>query len=306
MPPNQPPVPNQFVPPANPPAPDPSLNFVPNPQPAPAPPTPAPAPTPDPTITQLQIDIAEIKTALGGITPQPGAPAPAPTPGGEQPKYFTQNYDDWGALEKDTRALVTDEIENKLKEREQAAQQATADAAQQEQQNQQQIDATLNQLRQAGYLPQVANQFDPNDAGKQAENELIGYAIYGLGTADLVKAAQELKFRHDSGFRFDHVNKQLVQMNQPGLDPNAGMFGNLPANPDQPQPGQIVQPQYPQAPPYPVGPQNPYMPQSYPPGFNAPVSSGNSFQGTQGGVPTLRNIRNNSYDGLVDQFNRTQ
>jgi hypothetical protein len=261
---------------------------------------------PDPALTQVQSDLAEIKTALGGVLqqqPQPQAPAP------EVNNQPIQKYDEWGAVFQDTAKQAQDIVDKAFKEREQQQQQSMTQAQQQEQQNQQYIDNTVGQLRQAGYLPPVTNQFDANDTGKQAENELLGYAI-SLGSTDLIGAAKELKFRHDAGFKYDHQSKQFVQVNAPNTqDPNGAMFGNLPQVPDG-QPQQQFPQQF-QPAPYqqPVGPQNPYMQpqqQQYPAGFNAPVSSGNSFQGTQGGVPALRNLRGNSYDALVDAFNRTQ
>lgn len=291
--------PNQPIPPVQ--QPDPNLDFTQQAPPAPQPPVQPVAPQPDPTITQLQTDITQIKEALANNAPTPPVIPEVPAQGA-QPEYFNKKYDDWGVLEQDTKALVSDAIDSKLQEVQQQAQQSTEAATQLETQNQQYIDNTVGQLRQAGYLPPVTNQFDANDPGKQAENELLGYAIYGLGSTDLVKAAQELKFRHDAGFKYDYSGKQFVQVNQPSNDPNANMFGDLPQNPGQPQ--QFPTP--PAMPPGPVGPQNPYMTPQYPAGFNVPVSSGNSFMGTQNGTPSLRNIRNNSYDNLVEQFNRTQ
>lgn len=261
-------------------------------------PQPAPAtPMTDPAITQLQSDIGEIKTALGGLVvpQQPQIPEPA----NQEP---SKKYDEWGAVFEDTAKQTQDMINKAFTEREQQQQQTTQQVQQQEQANQQYIDNTVGQLRNAGYLPPVANQFDANDPGRQAENELLGYAV-SLGSTDLVNAAKELKFRHDAGFRFDNQTKGFIQVNQPSNDPNGNMFGNLPQTPD----GQVPQqfPQQPQMQVAPMGPQNPYMQPQYPAGFNAPVSSGNSYQGMQGQVPPLKAIRGNSYDALVDQFNRT-
>ncbi len=279
----------------------PNFDFTQQPPAGPPAPVAPVAPTPDPTITQLQSDIGEIKTALGALT-QPQQPAPQ-EPAQQEP---AKKYDEWGAVFEDTAKQTQDIIDKAFAEREQQQAQTTEQVQAQEQQNQTYIDNSINQLRQAGYLPPVTNQFDANDAGKQAENELLGYTI-SLGSTDLVNAAKELKFRHDAGFKYDYANKQFVQVNQPNQnDPNGNMFGNLPQTPDgqAPQPQQFapVQPMG-QAP---VGPQNPYMPQQYPAGFNAPVSSGNSYQGTQGGTPALRQLRNSSYDALVENFNRTQ
>lgn len=269
----------------------------------PQPPVPQPVvPQPDQNITQLQNDITEIKTALSNFT-QPPQPIEPQQPQNQEP---AKKYDEWGAVFEDVDKRAEAIVEQKMAERDQAAQQQNQQLSQQEQQNQQYIDATVNQLRQAGYLPPVTNQFDANDPGKQAENELLGYAVYGLGSTDLAKAASELKFRHDAGYRFDANTKQFTQVNQPSNDPNAGLFGNLPVNPDQPQ--QFPQAQQQPQPMYqqPVGPQNPYAMPQYPAGFNAPVSSGNSYQGTQGGAPSLKNLRSNGYDALVEQFNRSQ
>lgn len=285
--------PNQPIPPVQ--QPDNNMDFTGQNQPAPVVQQPV-VPQPDQTITQLQSDISDIKTALGALT-QPPVQEPAPQPQATQPEYFNKKYDDWGVLEQDTKALVADVVDSKLQEVQNQNQQTNQQITQQEQQNQQYIDNTVGQLRQAGYLPPVMNQFDANDQGKQAENELIGYAVYGLGSTDLVKAAQELKFRHDTGFKYDYTSKQFVQVNAPSNDPNSNMFGNLPQNQNQPQPF---------TPQGPVGPQNPYMQPQYPAGFNAPVSSGNSYMGTNGSAPSIRNIRSNSYDNLVEQFNKTQ
>lgn len=258
-------------------------------------------PATDPAFTALQSDIAEIKAALGTQQPAPVAPVES------DPQQPAKKYDEWGAVFEDAGKQTQEMIDKAFAERDQLQTQATSAAQQQEQQNQQYIDSTVAQLRGAGYLPPVTNQFDMNDQGKQAENELLGYAI-SLGSTDLVNAAKELKFRHDAGFKYDYQSKQFVQVNAPNTqDPNGAMFGNLPATPDGQVPQQFAPGIQPQPYQQPVGPQNPYAtPQQYPAGFNAPVSSGNSFQGTQGGVPALKNIRGNSYDSLVEQFNRSQ
>lgn len=277
--------PTQPVQPAN-------LDFTANPQPEPV--VQPVTPQVDPAFSSLQNDVNEIKEAIKNFTPAPLPEPVAPTPVEEK------KYDQWGAVFED----VDKRVEAKLAEREQQAEAANQQVTEQEKKNQEYIDGTLNQLRQAGYVPPVVDQFNPNDPGKQAENELIGYAVHVLGSADLVKAAQELKFRHDAGFKFDYQTKQFIQVSQPNPnDPNAGMFGNLPQTPDQLPPAQQFQQPYPQQP---VGPQNPYMPKQYPAGFNAPVSNGATYQGVQGQVPSLKALRNNSYDSLVENFNRTQ
>lgn len=308
MPPNQQPVPYvQPQPQPTPAVPQPSYNFVPDPNaPAPQPqqvPAPAPAPQPDPAIASLTADVQAIKDALT-TPPDPNAQLPAPAPVAEPKKYG-----DWGEVFADVNQLV----EQKFEEQNQAFQQTNDAVRVQEAQNQQQIDQNMTQLRGAGYLPPIVNQYDPNDAGKIAENELIGYAVYQLGTTDLGKAAQELQTHHVRGEVYDFNNKKFVQTNQPSNQPGDSMFGSLPPSPDQPMPqaGPVppapgFAPPVPGYPQPPVGPVNPYAPPQYPAGFNAPVSTGGTFTGTQGQAPTLTNLRHNSYDALVEQFSRTQ
>lgn len=292
----------QYIPPVNQPQQPANFDFTQQQQPQqPQAPIAPVVPTPDPAFTQLQTDIAEIKQALGTQQPAPVVPNQQPQTGEPAKKY-----DEWGAVFDDVDKRAQAIVDAKFAEAEQQREQNTNAVNQQEQQNQQYIDNTVNQLRQAGYLPAVTNQFDANDQGKLAENELLGYAI-SLGSTDLVSAARELKFRHDAGFKYDYASKGFVQVNPPNTqDPNGQMFGNLPQTPDGQMPQQfapqIQQPQFQQ----PVGPRNPYMQPQYPAGFNAPVSSGNSYQGTQNGVPNQRNIRSSSYDNLVAQFNATQ
>jgi hypothetical protein len=247
----------------------------------------------------------------------------------QQQVAASKKYDDWGAPDQPGTVFgdVASIVEQKLQEREQRQQEVNQEVESKQKQDQQWIDNTFNELRTAGYLPPVADPLNQGDAGKQAENELLGYAI-SLGTTNLQQVARELKFRHDAGYKFDHNTKQFVSMKEPEQSggPN-DIFGdpgkienpNQPA-PQQPQPMQPMAPSYQQpypqmAPAYPqpypqmpMGPQNPYMPvpQQYPAGFNAPVSSGNSYVGNQGQQPTLNMLRSNSYDSLIETFNRTQ
>lgn len=268
------------------------------------------APAFDPNAFKQEV-INGVKEVLqGGQQPQqPQQPVPQPN---DQPQYFNKNYESWGSLEQDTKKLVADVVQEQIGQLTQAQQEAQNQATQRDQQNQQAIDTTLNELRGAGFLPPVANKFDNNDPGLAAENELIGYAVT-LGTTDLAKAAQELQFRHNAGFKFDYASKQFVQV---GVQQPTGpsVFGTLPVSPDQPMPPspmgypQQPVPQAPMYPPAPVGPQNPYMAHQYPAGFNAPVNGGGGYMGPgmAGQVPTVGTYRHASYDQLVDMFNRTQ
>lgn len=276
-------------------------------QPTPQPNQQPQAPAFDPNAFKQEV-IDGVKQALQPQQPQQ-APAPAPQ-NQNQPQYFNKNYDDWGVLEQDTKALVQDVVKEQIDQLTQQNTEAQRLAAEREKQTEEAVDKTFNDLRGAGYLPPVVNKFDINDPGKQAEHELLGYAVY-LGTSDLVKAAQELKFKHDTGLRYDYQSKQFVSTGQQ-QDSGPSIFGNnLPVTPDGQPPVQqypqqmLPQPIYPQ----PYGPQNPYMPRpQYPAGFNAPVASGGGYMGVgmQGQIPQTGTLRHNSYDQLVDMFNRTQ
>lgn len=312
---NNQPQPGQVFQPQAPQPPAPSnLDFTQQSQPQPPAPQPVQpqAPAFDPNTFKQEV-IDGVKQALQTPQPQGQQGQQPPVPPQNQPQYFKQNYDDWGVLEQDTKTLVQDVVKEQIGQITQQNEAVRQQADAQEKQNQQVIDTTLNQLRGAGYLPTVTNPFDTNDVGKQAENELIGYAVY-LGTTDLAKAAQELKFKHDTGLKYDYQTKQFMST---GVQQDNGpsIFGsNLPVTPDgqppmpqYPQPPQ--QPMYPQQMPQPYGPQNPYMPRpQYPAGFNAPVASGGGYMGVgmQGQVPQTTTLRHNSYDQLVDMFNRTQ
>lgn len=315
MQPNQQPQPGQVIQPQPPAQPQPNYDFT---QP-PAPQAPQPAPVqPQPQTFDPNAFKQEVVSAVkDAIQPQQPSQQPAPQIQPNAPEYFTKQYDDWGVLEQDTKKLVSDVIDEKLNQVSQQQTESQKQIEEQEKQNQQVIDNTLNQLRGAGYLPAVANPFDTNDQGKQAEMELIGYAV-SLGTTNLVEAAKELKFKHDSGLRYDYQSKQWISTGQP-QQTGQSMFGELPLTPDSPQPGQppvgqpAMQPMQAQGYPQPVatqpyGPQNPYIQQQYPPGFNAPVASGGGYGavGMQGQVPNVSTIRHTSYDQLVDMFNRTQ
>lgn len=253
----------------------------------------------DSSLDEIKKSIAEIGEKVNQFQ-QPQQPVQTP-----QQQESQKKYDEWGAPDKPGTVFgdVAQLVEQKFQEQNQKQTEAQKAAAEQEQQNQQQIDATFNSLRQANYLPAVNNPLDENDPGKQAEYELIGYAL-NLGTTDLVAAARNLHREHQRGSYYDYKNKKLVdsQTQQP-QQPN--IFGNVPNSPDQtPQnPAPYAQPNVPQAP---VGPSNPYMTPQYPAGFNAPVSTGNASVNMGGQAPNLQTLRNMNYDDIVNTFNRTQ
>lgn len=95
----------------------------------------------------------------------------------------------------------------------------------------QQIDNTIGQMRQVGYLPVVANPNDPNDPGKAAERELIAYTVAMGGTKpqDLMNAAPSLKAHHDTGYFFDYTQKKLVRRGSQTAAAQAPIAGASPS-----------------------------------------------------------------------------
>lgn len=309
MQPNQPYQPGQVVQPQVPAQPQTNYDFTQTQQPQA--PQPAPLQPQQPAFDANAFKQEVVSAVKDAVQPAQPAQQPAQQIQPNQAEYFTKQYDDWGVLEQDTRKLVSDVIDQKLGQINQQQTEAQKFAEEQEKNNQQVIDNTLNDLRGAGYLPAVSNPFDANDPGKQAENELIGYAV-SLGSTNLAEVAKELKFKHDSGLKYDYKSKQWLST---GQQQQAGpsMFGELPQTPDAQAPNfaaqQPLQAQgYPQPIAQPYGPQNPYAQPQYPAGFNAPVASGGGYGaiGMTGQAPNVNTLRHNSYDNLVEMFNRTQ
>lgn len=70
------------------------------------------------------------------------------------------------------------------------------------------IDQQITQLTTTGYLPQIGNPADPNDAGRAAQKELFAYAL-SLGTDNLLNVAPALHTMHQSGYYFDREAGQI-------------------------------------------------------------------------------------------------
>jgi hypothetical protein len=79
----------------------------------------------------------------------------------------------------------------------------------------QQVNAVYGQLRQNGLLPIVSNPYDPNDPGKQAEVELLSYAVANGASdaASMARLAPTLKALHDNGMAYDHKQNMIVRRN---------------------------------------------------------------------------------------------
>jgi hypothetical protein len=83
------------------------------------------------------------------------------------------------------------------------------------------VDGAFTRLRLSGVLPPVQDANNPQDAGKLAETELLGYtlAMGGQTAEDMVYASQALMQQHALGKYYDAEKKELVT--RPGYQPAA-------------------------------------------------------------------------------------
>jgi hypothetical protein len=112
-------------------------------------------------------------------------------------------------------------------------QQQTQQAQQQQQQVEQanqQIDNTFNRLRLSGYLPPIQNPGNPNDPGKLAERELLGWTLTNGGKTaeDILFAAPSLVQQHQMGRFFDPQSGQMQQRRGQSAAAMAPIAGGMP------------------------------------------------------------------------------
>lgn len=136
----------------------------------------------------------------------------------------------WAGLQTAIDRVATEKADAKVGEYQQTQQ---AMAQQQEQarvQADQMIDSTLNQLRQTGILPLITDATNPNDAGKLAEKELLGYTIANGGSDPnaLVRMAPTLRALHDSGIYYDNNQRKLIRRGSQSAAANAPIAGGTP------------------------------------------------------------------------------
>jgi len=200
---------------------------------------------------------------------------------------------------------MENKIDSKLSEQEKAQLERTQESDKLQDEVDKYIDDSLNNLRQAGQLPPVANPADPNDQGVAAQKELVGYANY-LGTANLNAVATELNQRHQRGERFDWQSNTWTGGEQKtdsfDFTANEQTTNNTMFNPTPPQPTPAPTP--------PIAPQ-PYPPAGYPPqplpGAYAPVGSSSGVANVPGGAPSYQTISQaQDLDSLVQQWRAQQ
>jgi hypothetical protein len=125
---------------------------------------------------------------------------------GNQPGWQPKTWDDIPKLV-DQRAQEIARAELKRRDDQLTAEQRrTAD---EEARYEQEIDRSLNQLEQEGYLPKVGNPNDYNDPGVAARRELLGAASH-LGTPELATVADTLTQMHRNNMIFDTRTKTYI------------------------------------------------------------------------------------------------
>lgn len=171
----------------------------------------------------------EVIDAAKTIQQQQAQPAPGTVPAGQgQPQQSDWNPQNWADVDARIEARAQELFRNGLTEI-QSQQQAQAEAEQQAlAQADAAIDQSLNQLRQTGYLPPVANPNDRDDAGKIAERELIAYTI-AQGTDNLLATAPVLHALHQSGYYYDAGQNKLVRKGSQTAAAQAPIAGATPS-----------------------------------------------------------------------------
>jgi len=136
-----------------------------------------------------------------------------------QPGWKPSTWDDIPKLVQTEAARIAEET---LKKRDQQFEQQEQRRVNDEAALEAEIDNSLRQLEQSGYLPPVRNPNDYNDAGVSARRELLG-AASTLGTPDLDQVANTLTQLHRQNMVFDTNTKTYISA-EDSLAPLPGKF----------------------------------------------------------------------------------
>ncbi len=200
----------------------------------PQPPAPAPVDpnAPPAWAKELITGVGELRQGYQELTqrfdefgnPEPGggeppAPVQQPVPVNPEDKYAGYKPRDWPDVARTAEQIASDVVKTELTAREEAERQASERANQARQQADRALDAKVSELETAGIIPKVVNAHDPNDPGREAQRELYSRALYE-NTDDLARVANDIKFYHDKGFKWDAQNNRWLEVNRPP----AGMY----------------------------------------------------------------------------------
>jgi hypothetical protein len=160
----------------------------------------------------------------GGTGNQPSTFDPTkPWSSDNRPKSWDEMRSANEALaEQKAREIVTSTMQQQTQQQQQQQQQL--------QQANQQIDSTFNRLRLSGYLPPIQNPSNPNDPGKLAERELLGWTLTNGGQTaeDILYAAPSLVQQHQMGRYFDPQSGQMQQRRGQSAAAMAPIAGGMP------------------------------------------------------------------------------
>lgn len=136
----------------------------------------------------------------------------------------------WDEMRQANEALATQKAQEIVTQTLEQQQQAQQQQLQAEQAANAAIDSTFNRLRLSGALPQITNPNDPNDPGKLAERELLGYtmAMGGQSAEDMVYAAPALLQRHQMGEYYDVREQKMARRGSQSVAAFAPMAGGAP------------------------------------------------------------------------------
>jgi hypothetical protein len=136
----------------------------------------------------------------------------------------------WDEMQKANEAMAAQKAQEIVTQTMQQQQQQSQQQQQQLEQATTQINQSFDRLRLSGYLPPIADPNNPNDAGRQAELELLGWTLRNGGKTadDIIYAAPALVQQHQMGRYYDPATQQMTQRRGQSAAAMAPIAGGMP------------------------------------------------------------------------------
>ena len=156
----------------------------------------------------LNAQLATLSEGLTGIGERlndfeekikPADPIPAPVDPAQDPDNLPPT--DWKTLRTEIKTEAERIADEKLTAKEQKELEKIENQTKAEQDWNDKFDEMATTATKEGYLPEIKDTNDPNDAGNMARKDLFGFAVK-LDTTDLVEVAQVVKDYNAQGKHF--------------------------------------------------------------------------------------------------------
>lgn len=177
--------------------------------------TPA-VPAENPEINALMNAMKEIGESLTSLNERVDGFEEKFTPKEEEPPVDPNNDPrkaapaDWGALRDEIEKTAESKAEERLRLKEEAETKAEEQRKTQMEELNQTFDQMADEAQKQGFLPEIIDENNPDDPGKEARRELFGYAAK-LGSTNLVDVAENLAALHETGRRYDQRAQRIIQ-----------------------------------------------------------------------------------------------